>query len=160
MPLRPGTDVRPYEILAVAGAGGIGEVYRARDRRLQRDVAIKVLLERVWADADRLARFEREARLPAALNHPCIAHIHGLEEHQGTRALVMEFVEGKTLAERTARGPIAIDETLAIAVQIADALQSAHERGIVHRDPKPANIKLRADGSVKVLDFGLAKAVE
>jgi len=138
----------------------MGEVYRARDARLKRDVAIKVLPDHGWTDADRLARLEREAQLLAALNHPCIAQIYGLEAHQSTRALVMEFVEGQTLAERIASGPIAIDEVLAISTQIADALASAHERGIVHRDLKPANIKLRADGSVKVLDFGLAKAVD
>src|SRR4051794_31252485 len=159
MVLRPGMHVGPYEIIATVGAGGMGEVYRARDARLQRDVAIKVLPERVALEPDWLARFEREARVLAALNHPAIALIHGLEDSNGVPALVMEFVDGETLADRLARGPLTIGDALPIALQIADAVASAHERGIIHRDLKPANIKLRADGSVKVLDFGIAKAV-
>lgn len=137
----------------------MGEVYRARDRRLKRDVALKVLPESFTTDPDRLARFQREAEVLAALNHPHIAHIHGVEDSGGVRALVLEFVDGFTLANRIAQGPLALDEALPIARQIAEALEAAHERGIVHRDLKPANIKLRPDGTVKVLDFGLAKAV-
>src|ERR1041384_7904699 len=156
MSLGPGARLGPYEVVAAIGAGGMGEVYRARDTRLGREVAIKVLPESFANDADRLARFEREAQVLASLNHPNIATIHGLEE----RALVMELVEGPTLADRIAEGPIPIDEALPIARQIAEALEAAHERGIIHRDLKPANIKLRPDGTVKVLDFGLAKLVE
>ncbi len=135
----------------------MGEVYRARDTKLNRDVAIKVLPAALAQDRDRLARFEREAQLLATLNHPNIAHIHGFEDSTGTPALVMELVEGPTLADRLSRGPLAIDEALRIAKQIADAVEAAHEQGIVHRDLKPANIKVRDDGTVKVLDFGLAK---
>src|SRR5215831_4686836 len=138
----------------------MGEVYRARDRKLDRDVAIKVLPEALATDSERIARFEREAKTLAALNQPHIAQIYGLEESNGIRALVMELVEGPTLADRIAKGPIPIDEALAIAKQIAEALEAAHEHGIIHRDLKPANIKLRDDGTVKVLDFGLAKAME
>jgi serine/threonine-protein kinase len=140
----------------------MGEVYRARDTRLQRDVAIKVLPEAFANDPDRLARFEREAQVLAALNHPNIAAIHGLEESAGTRtrALVLEFVDGPTLADRIAQGPIPLDEALPIARQIAEALQAAHEHGVIHRDLKPANIKLTDEGVVKVLDFGLAKLSE
>jgi eukaryotic-like serine/threonine-protein kinase len=150
----------PYEILSALGAGGMGEVYRARDAKLNRDVAIKVLLPAVANDPDRLARFGREAQVLASLNHPNIAHIYGVEESGGARALVMELVEGPTLAERIAQGPIPLDEALPIAKQIAEALETAHELGIIHRDLKPANVKVRADGTVKVLDFGLAKAME
>src|SRR5262245_10946165 len=144
----------------------MGEVYRARDTNLHRDVAIKVLLDSVANDPDRLARFEREAHVLAALNHPNIAHIHGLENSSPAaaggpvRGLVMELVEGRTLADRVSAGPIPLEDALAIAKQIADALEAAHERGIVHRDLKPANIKVREDGTVKVLDFGLAKALD
>jgi eukaryotic-like serine/threonine-protein kinase len=138
----------------------MGEVYRARDSRLNREVAIKVLLPAVANDPERLARFQREAQVLASLNHPNIAHIHGLEDSAGERALVMELVDGPTLAERIASGPIAVDEALSIAKQIAEALEAAHERGIVHRDLKPANVKVRPDGVVKVLDFGLAKVVD
>src|SRR5438128_2176427 len=138
----------------------MGVVYRARDTTLNRGVAIKVLPDRFASDAERLARFTREAQTLAALNHPNIAHIHGLEESGEIRALVMELVEGEDLAQRIARGAIPLDEALPIARQIADALEAAHEQGIVHRDLKPANIKLRPDGAVKVLDFGLAKAME
>ena len=160
MALSPGTRLGPYEIIAPLGVGGMGEVYRARDTKLNRDVAIKVLPEAVAADRERLARLEREAQVLAALNHPHIAHIHGFEDSTSTPALVMELVEGPTLADRIAKGPLPIDEALAIAKQIADALQAAHEQGIVHRDLKPANIKVKDDGTVKVLDFGLAKALE
>ena len=138
----------------------MGEVYRARDTTLNRDVAIKVLPDLFASDAERLARFTREAQTLASLNHPNIAHIHGLEESNGVRALVMELVEGEDLSQRIARGPISIDEALPIAKQIAEALEAAHEQGIIHRDLKPANIKIRPDGAVKVLDFGLAKAME
>ena len=138
----------------------MGEVYRARDTKLNRDVALKMLPDAFASDPDRLARFTREAQTLASLNHPNIAHIHGLEESDGVRALVMELVEGEDLSQRIARGPIPLDEALPIAKQIADALEAAHEQGIIHRDLKPANIKVRADGTVKVLDFGLAKAME
>jgi serine/threonine-protein kinase len=156
LPLIPGTRLGPYEIVSALGVGGMGEVYRARDTKLNRDVAIKVLLPAVANDPDRLARFSREAQVVASLNHPNIAHIHGLEESDGTRALVMELVEGPTLADRIGIGPIPLDEALPIAKQIAEALEAAHEQGIIHRDLKPANIKVRPDGTVKVLDFGLA----
>jgi len=138
----------------------MGEVYRATDTNLARQVAIKVLPASVAADPDRLARFDREAKTLAALNHPNIAAIYGLEKSSGITALVMELVEGPTLADRIAQGAIPIDEALPIARQIAEALEAAHEQGIIHRDLKPANIKVRSDGTVKVLDFGLAKAIE
>jgi eukaryotic-like serine/threonine-protein kinase len=158
--LTPGTRLGPYEILSAIGVGGMGEVYRARDVRLGRHIAIKVLVPAVAANTDRLARFEREAQTLAALNHPNIAQLFGIEEAANGSFLVMELVEGPTLADRIAQGPIAVDEALTIAAQIADALEAAHERGIIHRDLKPANVKVRADGVVKVLDFGLAKVVE
>ena len=158
MPLTPGTRIGAYDVTGQLGAGGMGEVYRARDTRLDRDVALKVLPEAFTADPDRLARFEREARVLASLNHSNIAQIHGIEETGGTRALVLELVEGPTLADRLEQGPIPLTEVLSIARQIALALQAAHEAGVIHRDLKPANIKVRADGTVKVLDFGLAKA--
>src|SRR6266508_3521994 len=139
----------PYEIVSTLGAGGMGEVYRARDTTLNRDVAIKVLPESFASDPDRLARFQREAQVLASLNHPNIAHIHGLQQSGGVPALVMELVEGEDLAQRITRGAIPLDEALPIAKQIADALEAAHEQGIVHRDLKPANIKMRPDGTVK-----------
>ncbi|HXG56531.1 MAG TPA: protein kinase, partial [Vicinamibacterales bacterium] len=161
MSLASGTRLGVYEILGPIGAGGMGEVYRARDTKLNRDVAIKVLPELFAADPDRLARFEREAQTLAALNHPHIAQIYGVEESGQTAALVMELVEGEDLAQRIARaGAIPVDESIAIATQIADALESAHDRNIVHRDLKPANVKVAPGGAVKVLDFGLAKAME
>ena len=160
MPLQPGTSLGPYTVTAQIGAGGMGEVYRARDTRLDRDVALKVLPEAFTSDPDRLARFEREAKVLASLNHPNIGHIYGLEEAEGTKALVLELVEGPTLADRIAEGPIPVDEALPIAKQIAEALEAAHEQGIIHRDLKPANVKVKADGTVKVLDFGLAKAFQ
>ena len=163
MSLSPGTRVGGYEILSTLGTGGMGEVYRARDTRLGRDVAVKILPETWAADPDRRARFEREAKTLAALNHPHIAQIYGLESATPAapwNALVMELVEGDDLAARIARGPLAIDDALPIAHQIAEALEAAHDQGIVHRDLKPANIKVRPDHTVKVLDFGLAKALE
>jgi eukaryotic-like serine/threonine-protein kinase len=155
--MQPGRQFGSYTIQSLIGAGGMGEVYRARDSKLGRDVALKVLPVSLAGEVDRLCRFEREALLLASLSHPNIAIIHGLEEVAGIRALVLELIEGPTLAERIAPGPIPLDETLAIARQIADALQSAHDNGVIHRDLKPANIKVRRDGTVKVLDFGLAK---
>ncbi len=160
MALSPGARLGPYQILTALGAGGMGEVYRARDPKLNRDVAIKVLPESFANDPDRLVRFQREAQVLASLNHPNIGGIYGLEEAAGVRALVLELVEGPTLADRIAQGSIPLDEALPIAKQIAEALEAAHERGIIHRDLKPANIKVRPDGTVKVLDFGLAKATE
>src|SRR6266566_847936 len=160
MPLTSGTRLGPYEILVAIGEGGMGQVYRARDTRLNRDVALKVLPDSFANDADRLARFTREAQTLASLNHPNIAHIHGLEESGGVRALVMELIEGDDLSQRIARGAIPLDEALPIAKQIANALEAAHEQGIIHRDLKPANIKVTRDGVVKVLDFGLAKLAE
>jgi serine/threonine-protein kinase len=158
MALAPGTRFGPYQLSAQIGAGGMGEVYRATDTNLARQVAVKVLPQSVAADAERLARFDREARTLAALNHPNIAAIYGVEKGDGTTtALVMELIEGPTLADRIVQGTIPLEETLRIARQIAEALEAAHEQGIVHRDLKPANIKLRRDGTVKVLDFGLAK---
>ena len=160
MALTPASRLGVYEIIAPIGEGGMGAVFRARDTKLDRDVAIKVLPEAFAHDADRLARFTREAKTLASLNHPHIAAIYGLEESKGITALVMELVEGDDLSQRIARGAIPIDEALPIAKQIAEALEAAHEQGIIHRDLKPANIKVRADGTVKVLDFGLAKALD
>jgi len=170
MTLAPGSRIGPYEVVARVGAGGMGEVYRARDSRLKRDVAIKTLPASFAADPERLARFEREAQALAALNHPNIAQIHGLEEAGSVRGLVMEFVDGQTLAEMiemyarpggkaSSGAGMPLDAALPIARQVATALEAAHERGIVHRDLKPANIKVTAEGEVKVLDFGLAKAL-
>ena len=161
MPLNAGDRFAGhFDVAGPLGAGGMGEVYRARDTRLNRDVALKILPDAFADDPDRLARFQREAELLASLNHPNIAQIHGLEEDGGTRALVLELVEGPTLEERIARGPIPLDEALDIAARIADALEAAHAAGVIHRDLKPANVKVRHDGAVKVLDFGLAKALE
>jgi Tol biopolymer transport system component len=158
--LPPGSRIGPYQLASRIGVGGMGEVYRARDTTLNRQVAIKVLLPAVANDPDRLARFRREAQVLASLNHPHIAQIHGFEEADGVRALVMELVDGPTLADRIAGGAIAMAEALQVATQIAEALEAAHEQGIIHRDLKPANIKVRDDGTVKVLDFGLAKALD
>src|SRR5262249_40514756 len=154
MSLVPGTKAGALEVVALLGQGGMGEVYRARDTKLRREVALKILPDSFAADRDRLARFEREAQVLASLNHPHIAAIYGLQEIDGAAALVLELVDGPTLAERIARGPLPVDEACAIARQIALALEAAHDQGIVHRDLKPANVKLRADGTVKVLDFG------
>ena len=159
MPLAAGTRVGPYEIVALLGAGGMGEVYRASDSRLRRDVALKVLPQAFAADPQRMARFEREAQVLASLNHPNIGAIYGLEESGTTRALVMELVEGPTLAARIGRNPVPLAEAMPIARQIAEALEFAHERGIIHRDLKPANVKFTQTDSLKVLDFGLAKAL-
>ena len=154
-----GHYIGPYQIVAKLGAGGMGEVYLAHDTQLGREVAIKIVPPVFASDPDRLARFEREARLLGSLNHPHIATVHGLEPYASSRALVMEFVQGPTLADRIARGPLAVSEALPVARQIAEALEAAHEKGIVHRDLKPANIKITPDSIVKVLDFGLAKAI-
>jgi serine/threonine protein kinase/Tol biopolymer transport system component len=158
--LSAGTRIGPYEVTAQLGEGGMGQVYRATDTNLKRTVAIKVLPEAVATDVERLTRFQREAEMLARLNHRNIAQIHGLERSEGTIALVMELVDGDTLADRISRGPLPLDEVLGIAQQIADALEAAHEQGIIHRDLKPANVKVRDDGTVKVLDFGLAKLTE
>ena len=155
-----GQRIGPYQIASRIGAGGMGEVYRARDTKLNRQVAIKVLLPAIADDPGRLTRFRREAQVLASLNHPHIAQIHGFEDAGNVHALVMELVDGPTLADRIVSGAIPIGEALRIASQIADALEAAHEQGIIHRDLKPANIKVREDGTVKVLDFGLAKALD
>ena len=160
MSLTPGTILGPYKVTAKIGEGGMGQVYQATDTKLGRQVALKILPEAFAADPDRLARFQREAQVLASLNHPGIAAIYGIEEEDNTRALVLELVEGPTLADRISKGPIPIDEALPIAKQIAEALEAAHEAGVIHRDLKPANIKVREDGTVKVLDFGLAKAFD
>jgi serine/threonine protein kinase len=155
--LAAGTRLGPYEIASPIGKGGMGEVYRAYETKLDRDVAIKVLPEEFANDDERLARFEREPKLLASLNHPNIASIY---ESDGVKALVLELVEGPTLAERIADGPISLEDALPIARQIAEALEAGHEAGVIHRDLKPANVKVREDGTVKVLDYGLAKALE
>jgi serine/threonine protein kinase/Tol biopolymer transport system component len=160
MALAAGARLGPYEILSALGAGGMGEVYRARDTKLGRDVALKILPESFTHDPERLARFRREAQVLAALNHPHIGAIYGLDDANGQQFLVLELVDGETLADRLKRGALPLDEALAIAKQIAEALEAAHEKGIIHRDLKPANIALTKDGHVKVLDFGLAKATE
>ena len=160
MSLSPDTRLGHYDVTALIGAGGMGQVWQATDTQLNRQVALKILPDAFAADPDRLARFTREAQILASLNHPGIAAIHGIEEAEGTRALVLELVEGPTLADRIAKGPIPVDEALPIAKQIAEALEAAHEAGVIHRDLKPANIKVREDGTVKVLDFGLAKAFQ
>jgi serine/threonine protein kinase len=158
--LQAGLRLGAYEIIGLLGAGGMGEVYRARDTRLNREVAIKVLPDAVALDAERLARFTREAQVLGSLSHPNIAIVHGFEDVAGVHALVMELVEGATLADRIAEGPLSLDEAIPIARQIAEALEAAHEQGVIHRDLKPANIKLRPDGTIKVLDFGLAKILD
>ena len=162
MALSEGAKIGPYEVIGLIGQGEMGEVWQARDTKLDRDVALKVLPEAFTSDPDRLARFEREAKVLASLNHPHIGSIYGLEEAEGGkfRALVLELVEGPTLADRIAQGPIPIDEALPIAKQIAEALEAAHEQSVIHRDLKPANVKVKDDGTVKVLDFGLAKALD
>ncbi len=160
MPLEIGTRLAHYDVTALIGEGGMGQVYRATDTQLGRDVALKILPDAFAADPDRLARFQREAQVLASLNHPGLAAIYGIEKSKDTQALVLELVEGPTLADRIAKGPIPLDEALPIAKQIAEALEAAHEAGVIHRDLKPANIKMREDGTVKVLDFGLAKALD
>lgn len=158
MSLAPGTILGPYEITTLLGKGGMGEVYRARDTRLDRDVAIKALPEHLAQDPDRLARFEREAKTLAQLSHPNVAGIFGVEEHNEARYLVLEYVEGETLAARLGRGPLPVDEALEMALQIAAGVEAAHEAGVIHRDLKPGNIMVTPDGKTKVLDFGLARA--
>ena len=158
--LSPGIKLGPYEILEPIGRGGMGEVYRARDTKLHREVAIKVLPESLAADPERIARFEREARVLASLNHPNIAAVYGVDDSSEVKALVLELVEGPTLQDRIESGAIPVDEALPIARQIAEAFEAAHEKGIVHRDLKPANVKVDRAGTVKVLDFGLAKALD
>src|SRR5215831_234268 len=160
MALALGARLGPYEILSAIGAGGMGEVYRAHDTKLNRDVALKILPDAFALDGDRIARFRREAQVLASLNHLNIAAIYGFEDSGSTHALVLELVEGPTLADRIAKGPILLDEALPIAKQIAEALEAAHEQGIIHRDLKPANIKVTPNGQVKVLDFGLAKLAD
>ena len=160
MSLSPGTSLAHYDVTSLLGESGMGQVWQATDTQLNRQVALKILPDAFADDPDRLARFTREAQILASLNHPNIAQIHGIEEAEGTRALVLELVEGPTLADRISQGPIPLDEVLPIAKQIAEALEAAHEAGVIHRDLKPANIKVREDGTVKVLDFGLAKALD
>jgi serine/threonine protein kinase len=155
-----GTNLGSCEVIAALGVGGMGEVYRAKDTKLGREVAIKILPDTFTHDPERLARFRREAQVLAALNHPHIAQIYGLEEANGTQFLVLELVDGESLDKRIARNRIPVDEALGIGKQIAEALEAAHEKGIIHRDLKPANIAVTNDGVVKVLDFGLAKAVD
>src|SRR5262249_11739528 len=159
MALTVGTQLGSHEIIALLGKGGMGEVYRARDLKLKREVALKILPEEFSRDADRVSRLQREAEVLASLNHPNIAGIHDLAEANGSRYLVLELVEGETLADRSARGPIPVEEALDLARNICEALEAAHEKGIIHRDLKPANVKITPDGKVKVLDFGLAKAM-
>ena len=153
-----GRQMGGYQVISLLGAGGMGEVYEARDTKLGRNVAIKVLPPAFANDPERLSRFQREARMLASLNHPNIATIYGLEQSDGVHYLVMELVPGQTLAERIAKGALPIEEALKIAGQIAEALEAAHEKGVIHRDLKPANVKVTPEGRVKVLDFGLAKA--
>ena len=159
MAILPGSHIGPYEVVSQLGEGGMGVVFRGRDSRLQRDVALKVLPDNFASDPDRLSRFQREAQVLASLNHAHIAQIYGLEQVEGAACIVMELVEGETLEERLRKGPLSYDEAIDISKQIADALGAAHERGVVHRDLKPANIKVMSNGTVKILDFGLAKAL-
>jgi serine/threonine protein kinase len=154
-----GKTLNHYAVSNLIGRGGMGEVYKAKDQKLGRDVAIKVLPEEFTNDADRVARFQREAKLLASLNHPNIAAIYGLEESDGTHFLVLELIEGDTLADQIKKGAIPVEKSLKLALQIVEALEAAHEKGVIHRDLKPANIKITPDGKVKVLDFGLAKAL-
>src|ERR1700676_5280882 len=160
MPLSIGTRVGSYEVLALIGKGGMGEVYRARDTPLKREVALKVLPAAFSSNPERMARFQREAEVLASLDHPNIGHIYGIVESNGSRALVLALIEGPTLEDHIAAGPISIEEAVAIAKQVAEALAYAQEHGVIHRDLKPANIKINSDGVVKVLDFGLAKVLE
>src|SRR5215472_15700748 len=160
MALSIGTRLGFHEITALLGKGGMGEVYRARDLKLKREVAIKILPEEFSQDSDRVNRFQREAEVLASLNHPNIAGIYDVEEASGSRYLVLELVEGETLADRIAHGPIPVEEAMRNALQICEALEAAHDRGIIHRDLKPANVKVTPEGKIKVLDFGLAKAME
>ena len=160
MALSPGSRLWHYDVTSLLGEGGMGQVWQATDTQLGRQVALKILPDAFAADPDRRARFTREAQILASLNHPNIAAIYGIEEAEGTRALVLELIEGPTLADRISKGPIPLDEALPIAKQIAEALEAAHEAGVIHRDLKPANINVREDGTVKVLDFGLAKAFQ
>src|SRR5207302_10971904 len=160
MTISIGQQLGSLEVTALLGKGGMGEVYRARDTKLKREVAIKILPDEFSRDPERVSRFQREAEVLASLNHQNIAAIYDLEEAEGSRFLVLEFVEGETLAERIGRGPIPVEEALDIARKICEALEVAHEKGITHRDLKPANLKLTPDGTVKVLDFGLARASE
>ncbi len=155
-----GKTLSHYKVIEKIGQGGMGEVYRAEDTKLSREVAIKVLPEQFTQDPQRLARFEREAKLLASLNHPNIAAIYGLEEAEGVRFLVLELVEGETLAEKVAKGPVPVEEALEVCRQIAEGVEAAHEKGVIHRDLKPANVKVTPEGKVKILDFGLAKAFE
>src|SRR5262245_14912549 len=159
MSLQVGQQLGSYEITSLIGKGGMGAVYRARDTKLKRDVAIKILPDEFSRDTERVMRFQHEAEIVAALNHPNIGTIYDLQEHNDARFLVLELVEGETLADRIKRGPLPVRESLEIARQICEALEAAHEKGIIHRDLKPANIKLLPDGKIKVLDFGLAKAL-
>lgn len=160
MSLQIGQQLGSYEITSLLGKGGMGEVYRARDLKLKRDVAIKVLPDEFSRDTERVARFQREAEVVASLNHPHIAAIYHIERDGEWQLLVLELVEGETLADRIGRGPIPVDEALVLARQIAEALEAAHERGVTHRDVKPANIKITSEGQAKVLDFGLAKSFQ
>src|SRR6266853_2189355 len=160
MPLSVGDKLGNYEILALLGEGGMGEVYRARDTTLKRDVALKVLPVAFVRDQERMARFQREAEVLASLDHPNIGHIHGIVDSEDSRALVLALIEGPTLADRIEAGPIPLDEAVAMSKQITEALEYAHDRGVIHRDLKPANVKITPDGVVKVLDFGLAKVLE
>src|SRR5262249_47363531 len=160
MPITIGTQLGYHEIVALLGKGGMGEVYRARDTKLKREVAIKILPDEFSTDPARVTRFQREAEVLASLNHPNIAAIYDLQEVDNTRFLVLELVEGETLADRIHRGPIPVEEAIDFAIHMCEALEAAHEKGIVHRDLKPANVKVSPEGKVKVLDFGLAKALE
>ena len=160
MDLQPGTSLLHYRIVDKLGEGGMGVVWKALDTTLDREVAIKVLPAQLTADAERLARFEREAKLLASLNHPHIAAIYGLQEHEGTRFIAMEMIAGEDLSELLSRGALTLERTVELGRQIAVALESAHEQGVIHRDLKPANVKLTMEGDAKILDFGLAKAFE